>query len=179
MKLRFLEAAGFLPAAASARLSYNSASDGFGQKDLALLSGLAKRGDDEGKALRMMVVWMSIQATRQWWSQMDTYRVGVEKGSQSTMHTLLSRETTLDDYDGADPRAIAVVNEYIRAGDKIEAKKNLPESFLQTRVVMISYQTLRRIYAARKNHELAEWHIFCDWIAKLPYANPLIVGGAP
>ena len=26
----------------------------------------------------------------------------------------------------------------------------------------------------RKNHRLTEWHDFCDWISKLPYAFELI-----
>lgn len=28
-----------------------------------------------------------------------------------------------------------------------------------------------------KNHKLDEWHVFCDWIEKLPYSE-IITGGA-
>ena len=50
----------------------------------------------------------------------------------------------------------------------------LPESYMQKRTIDLNYQTLRRIYFARRNHKLNEWHKFCDWIKTLPYAEELI-----
>lgn len=50
----------------------------------------------------------------------------------------------------------------------------LPEAFLQTRTVTMSYANLRNIYFQRKDHKLQEWHDFCDWIKTLPYAYELI-----
>lgn len=50
----------------------------------------------------------------------------------------------------------------------------LPESYMQKRTIDLNYQTLRRIYFARMNHKLDEWHKFCDWIKTLPYAEELI-----
>lgn len=50
----------------------------------------------------------------------------------------------------------------------------LPESYMQSRVIDLNYQTLRNIYFARRNHKLNEWHKFCDWIKDLPYAEDLI-----
>lgn len=38
-----------------------------------------------------------------------------------------------------------------------------------------NYEQLATIYRQRKNHKLHEWHIFCDWIEKLPYSNELII----
>lgn len=72
---------------------------------------------------------------------------------------------------------------------KIEAKKAsdmakkywkelirlLPESWLQTRMFDCDYATLRNIYCWRKNHKLTEWHSFCKWVEKLPYAKELII----
>ena len=51
----------------------------------------------------------------------------------------------------------------------------LPNAFLQTRTVSLSYANLRNIYFQRRNHKLKEWHQFCDWIATLPYAEELIM----
>ena len=51
----------------------------------------------------------------------------------------------------------------------------LPSSFLQTRTVTMSYANLRNIYFQRKTHKLKEWHLFCDWVATLPYADKLIM----
>ena len=51
----------------------------------------------------------------------------------------------------------------------------LPNAFLQTRTVTMSYANLRNIYFQRKNHKLSEWHDFCDWIKTLPYSEELLV----
>ena len=51
----------------------------------------------------------------------------------------------------------------------------LPESWLQTRTWTCNYETLRTIYFDRCNHKLSEWHKFCDWIKKLPYAEEFIL----
>lgn len=57
----------------------------------------------------------------------------------------------------------------------LQIKNILPSSFMQKRVQYFSYQTLRRIYFQRRNHRLPHWHIFCDWIKTLPFADELIL----
>lgn len=52
----------------------------------------------------------------------------------------------------------------------------LPSSYNQTRTVMLNYAVLKNIYEYRKDHKLDEWHVFCDMIRTLPYANELIIG---
>ena len=46
----------------------------------------------------------------------------------------------------------------------------LPTSYNQKRTVMLNYEVLRNMYFARRFHKLDEWHEFCEWIEKLPYA---------
>ena len=53
----------------------------------------------------------------------------------------------------------------------------LPNAYVQTRTVTMSYANLRNIYFQRKNHKLHEWHDFCDWIKTLPYSGELITIG--
>ena len=54
----------------------------------------------------------------------------------------------------------------------------LPNAYLQTRTITMSYANLRNIYSQRKNHKLKEWHQFCEeWIPTLPYAKDLILLG--
>ena len=53
----------------------------------------------------------------------------------------------------------------------------LPNAYVQTRTVTMSYANLRNIYFQRKNHKLKEWHDFCDWIKTLPYSQELITIG--
>ena len=50
----------------------------------------------------------------------------------------------------------------------------LPTSYNQKRTVMLNYEVLANIYKSRKNHKLDEWHVFCDMIRALPYADLLI-----
>lgn len=51
----------------------------------------------------------------------------------------------------------------------------LPESYNQTRNVMLNYEVLANIYRQRKCHKLDEWITFCKWIDSLPYSE-LITG---
>lgn len=53
----------------------------------------------------------------------------------------------------------------------------LPSSYNQRRTVQLNYQVLNRIYHARKNHKLDEWHVFCDWVEKLPYFKEIYLEG--
>lgn len=46
----------------------------------------------------------------------------------------------------------------------------LPESYNQRATVLLNYEVLANIYKSRRNHKLAEWHVFCDWIETLPYS---------
>lgn len=51
----------------------------------------------------------------------------------------------------------------------------LPSSYMQKRTWDADYQTIRRIYFARKGHKLEEWHKFREWVESLPYAEELIM----
>ena len=51
----------------------------------------------------------------------------------------------------------------------------LPESWLQTRTVTMSYENLFTMVRQRKNHKLSEWAVrFINWGRTLPYAQELI-----
>ena len=50
----------------------------------------------------------------------------------------------------------------------------LPNAYLQTRTVTMSYANLRNIYFQRQHHKLTEWSLFCNWILTLPYSKELI-----
>lgn len=156
----------------------------FGSDDHTLAMKLANAGTDHGKFLRQIVVWVDITATQVWWSEADTYRMGVEKNSTSKMHTLMKNKITLDMFDmsaweGESSWQYEDIfdqcEELRQAGEFDKLLSILPMSFLQTRTCMISYAALRNIYHARRNHKLKEWHTFCNWIETLPYSE-LIIG---
>ena len=69
---------------------------------------------------------------------------------------------------------------FIKTGDAAYWKaliQILPNAYLQTRTVTMSYANLRNIYFQRHRHKLTEWHEFCDWIQTLPYSKELITLG--
>ena len=51
----------------------------------------------------------------------------------------------------------------------------LPSSYNQLRTVSLNYEVLINIYYARRHHKLSEWHVFCEMIENLPYADKLIL----
>lgn len=149
------------------------------KEDIKLLKKLIKAGDEHGKAVRLINVTAEIEAPLYWWNELCTYTVGVTSGcSESTMHTLKKEKLTKDDFeDYIDQVIIDHLQHYINNNEPIEIIKSLlPSGYLQKRDINFSYQTLARIYKQRKNHKLPQWHIFCEWIEKLPLAKSLIIG---
>ncbi|MCD4738073.1 MAG: hypothetical protein K8R89_02285 [Anaerolineae bacterium] len=123
---------------------------------------LYQKNGGHNKFLESMVVWIDITAARYWWQQFDTYRIGVTKQSESTMHTILKRSLTQDDFEsGIDPATLARLNDLIAARKFMQVKRELPESFLQRRVVCTNYKTIRRMIEQRHTHRLREWQVFC------------------
>ena len=61
--------------------------------------GLAHKQGGHNKFLETIMFTLDIDAPRYWWSQFDTYRVGISKQSESTMHTIMAREITDDDFE--------------------------------------------------------------------------------
>lgn len=127
------------------------------EKDLKLLSTLVKRGDEHSKSVRGLIVYVEINAPRFLWQEIDTYKIGAERlSSESTMH---------------------IQGKGLSVEELVKMKEELKEGTMQKRIEYFSYQTLRRIYKQRHNHRLPHWHIFCDWIKSLPFANELILVG--
>lgn len=163
----------------------------FGTADLSLMERLAAAGSEHAKYRRMLPVWVTITAPRYWWTEYDTYKVGTVANSCSTMHKIAAKEFTVEDFSAehlleADRDVLDVVidalnfarHEYLRTKDKRywwQMIQLLPQSYNQRRTLMLNYEVLATIYRQRKDHKLAEWHTFCEWIETLPYAE-LIVG---
>lgn len=69
-----------------------------GPNDYALMKNLRNAGTDHRKFMRMITVYVDITGPLYWWKEFDTYRVGVEKNSCSTMHKIHAKEFTLEDF---------------------------------------------------------------------------------
>ena len=174
-----------------------------GKSDLKVMKNLINADNLDGytgapnsKYLRMIHVQVAVTAPLYWWKEMDTYKICTVRNSSSTMHKLASTPITMDCFEMDDFTPLidnfkidlswqTVVSyleqlrqKYNETKDKCywkELIRLLPESWLQTSVLDLNYETLRNIYAWRKNHKLTEWHTFCDWIRILPYAEELIL----
>ena len=173
-----------------------------GAKDLELCQKLLRAGgDDDSKFMRYIHVQVDVNAPLYWWKEMDTYKVSTVANSESTMHTIMKREFTLDDFsletlvDDAPMMqwvnmTLGLLNHtrerYLKAVERKDPQiqiiwkqliQMLPSSYMQKRTVDLNYQTLRRIFFARRHHKLTEWsggNGFCGWIKTLPYAEELI-----
>ena len=157
MEVTILREAGFDEAMLGISLSYGTDMT----KIRAVANGLAHKGDGHNKFLESMAVWMLVTAPRYWWSQYDTYRAGVTKQSESTMHTILANPLTQANFSQAIPGDyLDWINAFIKLGELQTVKALLPEGFLQRRVVQTNYMSIQRVIRQRRSHRLCEWHVF-------------------
>lgn len=161
-----------------------------GPKDTSLMQSLAHAGSSHRKFMRMIPVYCDVTAPLYWWKEMDTYRMGVEKNSCSTMHRIHAKAFELDDFshDMLSPESLGALQatvdflntqreRYLENKDKrdwYQLIQLLPSSYNQMRTMMFSYEALSKIWHERKDHKLNEWHTFCRWIETLPLAKEII-----
>lgn len=162
-----------------------------GEADLNLAKRLCRSGSDHRKFLRQIFVSLDITAPLYWWKEFDTYKVGTVANSTSTMHRIHSQPFSLEQFScdqmtGETLRHMKSVVDYLETLRLLYLEKKdkkywydmiqfLPSSYNQMRTCTLNYEILINIYQARKDHKLAEWHVFCDWIRSLPYAEDLII----
>ena len=178
MKVKVIEEAGQLSVQAGIHLPVGGFSEGWQCHTEKTLITMIGRGEEHAKAERLLIAYLQIKAPRYIWAELDTYTVGVTSGSSSsTMYTLLRSmdkakssvelEWLFD--DTTKPIVVRNFFDYYKEhlsdlrdkGLKLELTKSaLPEGFMQTRVKMFSYQTLRRMYKQRHNHRLSWWQDF-------------------
>lgn len=162
-----------------------------GECDRELGKRLVSSGSDHRKFIRQILVTVDITAPLYWWKEYDTYKVGTVANSCSTMHKIHSKPFDRDDFshERMSDEALACLDSIIAFLEKSRTLFNetkershwhdmiqlLPSSYNQMRTCTMNYETLINIYGARRNHKLAEWHTFCEWIESLPYADSFIL----
>lgn len=172
-----------------------------GPDDMRLARQLIAAGSEHRKFLRQIMVTVDITAPLFWWKEADTYKVGTTANSTSTMHKLTDKPITLSCFETGDycPEIITSgeeVNYLIQflegLRQKYKATKDkrywkelvrwLPESWLQTRTITLSYENIRNMVHQRRNHKLVEWSkeegeeidSFIKFAHTLPYSNEFI-----
>lgn len=173
MEIRVLQEAGFEWACLGMSYSYKDRkisldewwNDDRKLKAFARAYKLADKDGGHNKFLESMMVWFHVEATRSFWQEMDTYRVGVSKQSESTMHTLGKRPPEPCDFETyTDER---VINAFISVwhdhhNDIMTLKESLPEGFLQSRVICTNYKALRNVINQRNGHRYKWWGTFVN-----------------
>lgn len=164
-----------------------------GKNDRVLIERLAKAGASHRKFMRAILLTVDITAPRYWWTQFDTYKVGVTALSESTMHKIMDNPITMSNFafsrkirKGDIERHIVSRLEKIRLTGQDCTKDNsavfnriislLPQSYLQKRHVAMNYEAVRNIMAQRRGHKLKEWREFIEWAAALPHSD-IFFGG--
>ena len=185
-----------------------------GPKDMKLAQQLIKAGSEHRKFMREIMVSMDITAPLFWFKEFDTYKVGTVANSTSTMHKLATTPITLDCFETDDLNGDLKVydrepyniddnvydiwssmicycetlrKKYLETKDKRywkELIRLLPESWLQTRTVTMTYENLYAMCGRgqRRFHKLNEWSgidnntlpNFISMARTLPYAQYLI-----
>lgn len=166
-----------------------------GKNDLDLMRRLFKAGTEHRKYLRMIHVTMDIVAPLYWWKEFDTYKVGITANSCSTMHKLMSKEFTLDDFstDQMNTDAVGVIRGVIRflnmqrdmylngVNGQMKGSKEfwwnivqmLPSSYNQKRTVTMNYENAASMIRQRTGHKLDEWNAFVEILKDLPYVKDI------
>ena len=152
LKIALLEVCGVGHSLEAMRLPFNNR----GKTPTMELAGkLIKAGDDHGKFIRGTVAYIKIEMQTGFMIQLDQYKAGVVvMSTSSSMH---------NDLKGLSGAALA---------EKKQA--DLPEK-VYTRIAMFSYQALRNIYRARRNHKHPDWILLTKFIETLPYFDELIM----
>jgi hypothetical protein len=169
MKVLVIEEAGWFGAITGLSLSYGSTFE----RAITTSEKLAHRDGGHNKFLESIYVWIDVTAPRFWWQEADTYRMST-KQSESTMHTIDKRELTNADFEtwlSLDQlKSINISLDMYKEckGDPlmeivmlVRLKNALPEGFLQRRIWVMNYKTLRNIIKQRRTHRLPQWRQFC------------------
>jgi hypothetical protein len=172
MKIVLLRECGYEEAVLGFSLSYNSTIE----RTQQILPKYAFGIPGESKFLESIQVWLDVTAPRYWWQEADTYRVGTSKQSESTMHTLIRKELTQDQFEDSVPTVyLDYLNDAVRMYKTISTgwknnyfvrhiKNNLPEGFLQRRIWNLNYKVLQNIIVQRMYHRLPQWGVFCTYL---------------
>lgn len=188
MEVRINGVYGIYPAIQGARSPLSSwdksdsTDDVIGPRDLALAQKLVRAGNEHRKFLRQIMVSLDITAPVFFWSQIDTYKIGITRNSTSFMHTGTRRNLTVDDFEkGTDQRSIDIINEKLERYRENktpelfeEIRANIPMGYLYTSTVTMNYENVLNMIHQREHHKLSQWRWFCGELKRLPYIKEFL-----
>lgn len=138
------------------------------------------QGSGHSNFLSGIVVSMNVTATVKWWEQFQRYHFKQIVSSASTMHRLraMMQNGTIKFNKNTNKAVIskfmALLNDENVTDEQLAY--SCPMGLELTARITTNYLQLKTIKNQRKNHKLAEWHCFVDFIDSLPFAKEFITG---
>lgn len=199
MKFKTLNVQGFAPALHGMRNPLRSwdKSDSItdekglwiGENDLELAQRLVKSGSEHRKFLRMINVWVDIEAPQYFLAELDTYKISTTRNSTSLQHTGAKRDFVLKDFEmdidldtpiGFDEvhsdmiialtTYLEVINRYRKLYNETKdytyfriLRQMLPMGYKYQITYHCNYETILTAYLQRYNHKLEEWSGKDQW----------------
>jgi hypothetical protein len=150
--------------------------------------GMSDIGSGHDNWLNGVTVIFDLTATNKFWVEMERYHFMNFISSQSTMHRITKFDLSKTYNEYVDPRMISIMKEKVDNYNRIvesgtdEEKEKLPELYLSilysnpagftlTAKMTTNYRQLKTIYRQRRDHQLPEWHTFCEQLKTLPYSE--------
>lgn len=187
MRFKLLYCHGFDEAINGARLSFGRTSfynfESAEEDKVRLSNTLAPIDGGHNGFLEFIQYWILVQSPLFWWKQLDRYR-HLSQISESTMHKSWKNGLTQEMFeypvfqstlDALNDAIIEYGSPIVTADRKQFLEKvivnNLPDGYLQTRLLNVNAKCLRNMYFQRRDHKLKQWRDFCAWIKELPYGD--------
>jgi hypothetical protein len=153
-----------------------------GEEDKKLSMKLIKAGSDHRKHIRLMKVGFTVELPLYLMKELDTYKIGTDWVTSSTMHKLGSRLLNKDDFETDNwnlewEQVTGILNSKILKWQDTKDKaiwreiiQLLPQAYLYRRTVVMSYEALLNMYNSRKNHKLVEWrYLLSELLTNIRY----------
>ena len=166
-----------------------------GENDGDLMHRLFKAGPEHRKYMRQIMVSMDIVSHHAWWTEFDTYKVGVTRNSCSKMHKIHVKEFVPDDFSHEGltevggkylehfQNTVVVLEELRQLFNKTKEKKYwraiielLPMGYNMRATVTMNYENAANMIRQRTGHKLDEWNVFVVTLLNLPCMDSIING---
>ena len=141
-----------------------------------------KMGTGHDVMMQGIIVQFDLTFSNKAWVELQRYHFIDFVSSQSTMHCIskMDIKSMCNDYvsDVVITEVERLKEIYLNTKDNEDYLRllyNIPSGFELTARMTTNYRQLKTIYKQRRNHRLPDWHVFCDFIEKLPYSE-LITG---
>jgi hypothetical protein len=153
----------------------DSIQEHLGPNDTKLACSLIKRGSSDRKFLRQIFVSFEFTASKDFWSEFDTYEYTV-RNSTSMTHKLGHKLLSAEDFEWVTEAYLELMNVYVKAWQENKTPENkrkmrasITNDFLYTSMIATNYEViLGAIYFARYMHEKLEWRYLASELRKLP-----------